>query len=317
MNYNKRRKNTKRNSNTSTVITCTLLVIVIILAILIFTKDKERGCDPANTGNVVIYQTPTPSAVITSPDVPTDKATHTSFITPESTSADPSEPTPTITNKPEYTYGMPVPENTPVDDSYFEDAIFIGDSRLEDMSIYTGMRKISTFYTQTGLTATGIINSNPEKLAKFNIKGEKLTLKEGITKYNNFSKVYIMMGFNELGWSDGENFANYYALVLNMIREAQPKAEIYVMCIIPVARKIIGSGTNPELENNERIASYNSSIQKMCEKHKFHYLNVQEVLVDSEGYLPDGAASDGIHLDKPYSIKWLDYVKSHTVEVKK
>ena len=51
----------------------------------------------------------------------------------------------------------------------------------------------------------------------------------------------------------------------------------------------------------------------MCKEQKVYFLNVQEALVDSEGYLPDGAASDGIHMKKEYCMKWLDYIRRHVV----
>ena len=143
--------------------------------------------------------------------------------------------------------------------------------------------------------------------------GESLTLEETLRKYNDFSKVYIMLGYNELGWPYPEEFIKYYAKVLDIIKEANPAADIYVECVIPVARTITGSGDDPETENNENIARFNRYIREMCKEQKVYFLNVQEALVDSEGYLPDGAASDGIHMKKEYCIKWLDYIRCHVV----
>ena len=48
-------------------------------------------------------------------------------------------------------------------------------------------------------------------------------------------------------------------------------------------------------------------------KKKVKYLDVQTVLVNSEGYLPEEASSDGIHLGKSYCEKWLEYLKNNSL----
>ena len=163
------------------------------------------------------------------------------------------------------------------------------------------------------MTVNHLITDDLSKIIRFKVNGENLTLEEALRKYNSFTKVYIMLGYNELGWPDVAQFIKYYVKVFDLIKTVNPKAEIYVECIIPVARQITGYGVDPQTENNENIAVFNRAIQEMCEAQKVYYLNVQEALVDSEGYLPDGAASDGIHMKKDYCIKWLEYIRSHIV----
>ena len=46
-----------------------------------------------------------------------------------------------------------------VDDSYFDDAVFIGDSRTVGMYEYGGLEKTSTFYASTGLTIYKMFDS--------------------------------------------------------------------------------------------------------------------------------------------------------------
>lgn len=184
---------------------------------------------------------------------------------------------------------------------------------MEDFAAFSGLAKYATFYTHIGVTVNHLISENESEVIRFRVNGESLTLEETLRKYNDFSKVYIMLGYNELGWPYPEEFIKYYVKVLDIIKEANPASEIYVECVIPVARTITGSGVDPETENNENIARFNRYIREMCKEQKVYFLNVQEALVDSEGYLPDGAASDGIHMKKEYCIKWLDYIKCHVV----
>ena len=59
----------------------------------------------------------------------------------------------------------------------------------------------------------------------------------------------------------------------------------------------------------ENVVIFHRHIYEMCEQENVCFLNVQEALVDDEGYLPGGAASDGIHMRKEYCMKWLEYIK--------
>ena len=91
-------------------------------------------------------------------------------------------------------------ESDAVDDSYFDDAIFIGDSRTEGFALYSGLGNIRA-YTARGAQCKyclygSVINQN----------GEKLSIMDAIESSEPFSKAYIMLGINELGWAYEELF---------------------------------------------------------------------------------------------------------------
>ena len=310
MGYNE--KNNKKNTLISVTVTSALLVIIIILIVLLIqkqlNKQDPRSSTPPNSAAVTTPPVMTPTAVPPTA-VPPTAATSSPEVSPTGTSGSVVEPT----LSPEYDYSKPVPESNAVGLESFNDAIFIGDSRMEDFANFSGIAKYATFYTHIGMTVNHLITDDLSKIIRFKVNGENLTLEEALRKYNSFTKVYIMLGYNELGWPDVAQFIKYYVKVFDLIKTVNPKAEIYVECIIPVARQITGYGVDPQTENNENIAVFNRAIQEMCEAQKVYYLNVQEALVDSEGYLPDGAASDGIHMKKDYCIKWLEYIRSHIV----
>ena len=48
-----------------------------------------------------------------------------------------------------------------------------------------------------------------------------------------------------------------------------------------------------------------------------YYIDTGAAVADASGCLPEEAAIDGIHLKKPYCDKWLDYLKTHTVQPEK
>ena len=78
--------------------------------------------------------------------------------------------------------------------AYFDDAVFIGDSRTEGLMLYGGMPEGTTFYASKGL------NVNTAGTTKIQDGGESITIMEGLRRHA-FKKVYVMLGVNELGWT--------------------------------------------------------------------------------------------------------------------
>ncbi len=86
-----------------------------------------------------------------------------------------------------------VPQSAAVDDSYFDDAIFVGDSRTDGLKMYSGL-PVSRFWSEVGLTVTKCFQDRFVVL-----DGQYLTVGEALERAD-YSKVYIMLGMNELGW---------------------------------------------------------------------------------------------------------------------
>ena len=305
MNYKEGKNNSNKNGMVSTVITSVLLAIVVFMFVLVIIDDNENDeqtNESASKGSVTIHNPTgnnTPSQTTDKPQTYTEQPQQTATIQPTQTPVG------------EYKFGEPVREKLPaVDMEYFKDAVFIGDSRMEDFGMFTGTAKYATFYAKIGLTIKKLINIDGSELVKFKVDGESLTFLEALKKKNEFKKVYVMFGYNELGWPKA-NFKKFYTQFLNEIRKINPDAIIYVYCVIPIGRN--PRDADVSVENNERIAEYNEVIREICKEGQYHYLNVQEVMIDNEGYLPDHAATDGIHPTVEYYKKWLEYTKSHTI----
>ncbi|MCR4923269.1 MAG: hypothetical protein K5931_04600, partial [Lachnospiraceae bacterium] len=85
--------------------------------------------------------------------------------------------------------GYPLPFSQ-VDDSYFADALFIGDSRLQGFGMYSGLQ--STYYCATGFQLykyeTTKVVQTPEG---------KVPIFDALT-FDAYTKIYIKVGINEL-----------------------------------------------------------------------------------------------------------------------
>ena len=189
-----------------------------------------------------------------------------------------------------------------VADSYFDDAAFIGDSRTQGLQLYTGLPN-ATFYATQGLMVDTFFNKKFVKAG-----GGKITIPDAM-KNQTFKKVYIMLGVNELGWAYEKVFIQKYGEVVDKVKELQPDAKIYVQSILPVTK---AKSDGDAIYNNTKISRYNELIEQMCREKGVTYLHVADAVGLDNGALPAGSATDGVHLNREYCYKWLDYLKTHT-----
>lgn len=205
---------------------------------------------------------------------------------------------PEVTEKPGISNGTDVPMDSSKD-SFFDDAVFIGDSRTDGFGVYSGLKN-ATFYAEKGLMVNTILT---EKVAK--VDGQKMTVFEALEK-KSFGKIYIMFGVNELGWPYESVFIKKYTKLVESIKELQPQADIYVQSIIHINSKKIKS---PQpYHDNKLIDQRNKLIKEMAQELDVTYLDLNSVLTDEKGSLYYEASSDGIHLNKEYCKVWKNYL---------
>lgn len=187
----------------------------------------------------------------------------------------------------------------PVDDSYFSDAVFIGDSRTVGLHDYGGLND-STFYATVGMN---IYNLWTEKFCE--VDGEKVTLEEAL-KAKQYGKIYFQIGINEMGRGTLDGFMTAYEESVKKFRELQPDAVIFVQGIMKVAKE--KSDKDP-IFNNEGIEQRNERIAALADGKNIFYLDMNEVVCDEDGNLKSNLTFDDVHLyGSKYDI-WVDYLK--------
>lgn len=197
----------------------------------------------------------------------------------------------------------PVQESAPVEDTYFEDAVFLGDSRTEGFYLYSGLKTGQYLYS-VGATVESVFSKPAWKETD-----GKVPLLDALAD-TECGKIYLMLGVNELGWTKIENFHDQYARVIDRIREDHPNAEIVLQSILPVSAMQEAKGT---YVNNERIGEYNQIIASLAAEKDCHYMNVAEAVTGADGCLPSYWNFDGIHLNPDGCRVWLHYLRTHSV----
>jgi len=215
----------------------------------------------------------------------------------------PAEP-PALTPSVSYDFSQPVPESPAVENSYFADAAFVGDSRSEGFYLY-GVKK------GKNLSSSGLSVFTFAKKKTFPIGG---TLRTGLEALglNDYAKVYLGFGVNELGYINTDAFYEAYCETIDAVRACQPRAVIYAQTMAPVNESRVAAAGGAGHLNNDRVRLYNDLIRKAAAEKHIPLLDVYSALA-VDGSLPAEASRDGIHLTGDYCRKQLEYLTTHTV----
>ena len=196
----------------------------------------------------------------------------------------------------------PDEDSAPVYMEDFSDAVFIGDSRTQAFMIGAGLGN-SHYYCEKGINVSTAMTD-----AVFTLPdGTKGNLRDALSQ-QQFKRVYVMFGANELGWPDPQEFGMKYTQVITTIQELQPQAKIYVQSILPVSESRASKG---DYVNNVQIATFNEVIFQMTINTGTTYLPVGAALANDIGCLPEEASVDGVHPNKEYCMKWLEYLRQN------
>lgn len=206
-----------------------------------------------------------------------------------------------------YDFSQPAPETEAVDNSYFDDAAFVGDSRTDGFLIYSGIG------TGKNLTSNGLSIFKLGEKKALTIDGQEYTLLEALA-LEKYGKVYLSLGVNELGYYDDQGFYDSYCKAIDDIRAIQPNAVIYIQGLIPLNEDVIAQTDGRTYLTNEHLRVYNDLMRKAAQEKQVVFLDLYPEFVNEDGQLPAEASKDGVHLRGDWCKQWLAYLKTHTVD---
>ncbi len=192
---------------------------------------------------------------------------------------------------------------TEVPQEYFDDALFIGDSRVTGVELYSGWDNL-TYYAEGGMTVYNMFQSKTAQ-----VDGQTLTIEEALQK-RSFGKIYLEIGINEMGTGNVDSFMEAYEAAVEHLRELQPDAILYVCGIMYVEQS--KSESDP-IFNNPAIQERNDRIAALADGESIFYLDINEVVTDETGNLNPDYTWDEVHLLGKYDVIWLEYFSSHGI----
>ena len=279
-----------------------LLTICITVAVLI---AVSLGALALRNTPVLALEPPAPVAATPAP---------TPVPTPEPTPAPTPSPTPEPTPEPvpPFDFTQPAPESQAAAEDYFSDAVFLGDSRTDGFRLYSGVRG-ADFLAYKALMVFEITGTHGVERKKIPVGDTKMTVLDALSK-QQYGKVYLMFGVNELGWNKSQDFYDAYAQLIDEVRAIQPDSIIYIEAIIPVNPEKCKASKSPYYVTNDKIVAYNELLKAVAADKHAVYVDLAAALSDENGVLPADATKDGIHMNRAYYEKWLAYLQTHTVD---
>lgn len=183
------------------------------------------------------------------------------------------------------------------------DAVFIGDSRTVGMMNSTDKPK-ATFLCAVGLNIDTALTSADITLEN----GNYGTIPDALAQ-KQYGRVYIAFGTNEMGWPYIDTFKEHYTALVSRIIELQPTAEIYCLGILPVTVSKDAEGASV---NNTNAETFSQAISEVAVQLGVNYLDCSAAVEDENGYLPEEASTDGVHLNSEYCLRWQNFIIDNT-----
>ncbi len=188
-----------------------------------------------------------------------------------------------------------------VDESYFDDALFIGDSRTVGLRDYTDLREHADFLCETSLTVYKVLDHE--------FKGQGNL--EDMLSQNDYGKIYLMVGINELGRGTTEDYMAKYTEVIDKIHELEPEALIFIQGVMHVSKD---KSSEDKIYNNANIGARNNAVATLADNIQVFYIDVNEAVCDEEGNLSGEYTYDQIHLLGVYNDIWKQFLLNHGVK---
>ncbi len=268
--------------------------------------DAEESFSSAPTQSPDASFTPEPAATVnTDENATAEVQTHTPSAADSvfATSTPPRSPIPTpvpIGDKPYF-----APEKgsfVTVDRTYFDDALFVGDSR-STMMCNCGTLKNADYFACVGMSVYNI-----SKKASTVSRSAGQLFADFITK-KQYGKVYVMLGFNECGYAKS-NTVKKYAELLCKIKAAQPNAKIFIEANLLVTAEC---SKTDKYSHNPDIIQLNNMFSELADGVNTFYIDPNPIFADANGYLDPMYTGDGTHPYAKYYPVWCDWLMTRGI----
>ncbi len=198
-------------------------------------------------------------------------------------------------------------EAAPVDENYFDNILFLGDSRFVSMETYETVPTRNIF-AENGISAADFYTSS-----FFNSHiGTVQSLRE-IFIDRQSPIVYIALGVNGVGFLPATTVVDDINKIALLARECCPDTVIVIQSILPVSD--IKTEVSPNL-TNQKIDACNELLIELAKENGYLYMDLSNIMKNSEGKLhSDYDCGDGLHFNKDAYIVMKNYWRTHPITI--
>ena len=195
--------------------------------------------------------------------------------------------------------------HAPAGDEYFEDAVFIGDSIMDDVEMYN-LFPTGNFVTKVGISPLSV------NRREFRFRGsrEYENMFDVVEKYPH-RKIYILLGSNSLDNKPSDSALADYVPMMETFLTRFPDSIFYL--IVPP------SMTEHHLKDlkipPKRFENFRGLLTDFAAERQCYIIDFYALVLNEKGYLPGKYdCGDGIHPNYE-GLKLLEQeIRTHTVE---
>lgn len=202
-------------------------------------------------------------------------------------------------------------------DSYFDDAVFVGDSISLKLRNYVykqragdpGFLGSAQFLTVGGLGSGNVqLPITADSLHPV-YNGEKMMLEDSVAA-SGAKKVYIMFGMNDIVPYGIDGAIENLDVLIGKILEKSPDVQIAVQSVTPILQN-----RQQKNLNNPNILLYNEQLEALCDARGYDFLDIGALMRDENGALIYEYCADapglGMHLSDAACVPWIEYLRTH------
>lgn len=281
-----------------------------LLAALIFAQTALVGCKDNTPGEVVDIATPAASTA--GPAVTAEPAAPATAL-PSAPPVEPVTPAPgdvvALNTMPVDTYGL----SDAVCESWFSDAVFVGDSITIGWKNYnnTMLQSNPDFFGQTRFLCEGSYGAGhalePVSESSLHpIYGGSQQLVEDSIAQIGANKVFICFGLNDIVLHGVDGTAANFETLISRIREKRPEADVYI-----ISAMYMFKGSEQKTLNNENLRKLNAALRELCDQLGIEFIDIASHLISSDGCLKPEYCSDSyVHQTAAAYEIWAKVLRS-------
>lgn len=206
--------------------------------------------------------------------------------------------------------GTVLTETSDLGDEYLKHIVFLGDSLTYGLKVY-GLLDGGRDTKQVWVPSNGTLLLSNVADAKifYPDTGTEITVREAVS-LKKPEILVISLGINGISFLGEKDFTAQLSNLIAEVKKQSPETTVILQSMFPVA----ASYQLQKSINNNKICRGNYWMAKAACDNGAYFLNTAEVLVGSDGYLPEDMQSgDGLHLSiSAYKIV-LEYIRTHGV----
>ena len=187
-----------------------------------------------------------------------------------------------------------------VSSSFFDDALFIGDSVTEGLRLYCNAYGGLGGAKFASRASYGTVNESGGAV-RLQLYGVSTTVDQIVANYNP-GKIFIMLGTNELYFSTS-TLISYWNSYLAKVRSAAPNAQIYIQSVFPIYTNGQNSSTGV---TNKNVEALNVALRQFAANNGCIFLDIAPYMKDSTGGLARAYTSDRyVHMSNDGCRAWI------------